>query len=447
MHNRGLKRGSIRILAVLTLLLATIGGVTGGAVVAAQEVGLIDETTYVVEATGDEIVWGDPWDFDDEISDTGDGFEIVALNAELSSLLISVLPNGLDIEESRDIVLEEFAAGTDQFATIDRGAYENISYSLDLANVGGTELGAFTLFRGGTGNTPTFAYIFIGSIQGFSDGFASSQQEITIAGDPIFDGVDGEGLQALLEANEGAALGAEVNVETPAAEDEETPQPDRGETPNADDDLKSRDRSDERTPDNDEADPTEEPDDGDDRSNGAIDGEFLDLGVVAEGEYISPQYGSELLWDDTWALHEEADEPVGSDTDDQEDFINLVWGGDGLALLGVDLIAAEGITPADMVEVWTSEPVVGDTGEVVLEDSDRNVGSVVIRETLTANSELVVVREVHLLDDGETLGVILYLANPAIVEDSLSEAQDGVELDGQPVLSVFEVEDVIEAVE
>ncbi len=82
------------------------------------------------------------------------------------------------MKDPRDIVLEAFAAGTDEVATIDRGTHENISYSLDLANVGGTELGAFTPFRGGSGNSADLRVPLHRLDPGFSDGFASSQEVI-----------------------------------------------------------------------------------------------------------------------------------------------------------------------------------------------------------------------------------------------------------------------------
>lgn len=340
----------------------------------------------------------------------------------MSSLLISVLPNGLDIEEARDIVLDEFEAGTDAFATIDCGAYENISYSLDLANIGGTELGVFTLFRGGSGNTATFAYIFISSVQGFSDGFASSQKEILISGEPIFDGVDGEGLQSQLEQNAGSAPASDDDAETPEVdEDAETLRPDEGETPDADGGLKSRDRDEQRTPGGDKADPTE---DTGDRGNGSIDDEFLELGVVEDGVYESPQFGTEITWNNDWAINENVDEPVESDTDANFDVLTL--SGELNAYLSVEIHDASEIDPADLVELWTSEAFLdeidtlgSEPDEVVLEDSGRDIGAVVILADLDDGTQIIVYREAVLVDDGDSIAIIQFI-------QIADEARDGI---------------------
>lgn len=430
---------------MLGLIVASLISTSGAKAVFAQGSGLVDDTTYVLETTGEEITWDDPWAFDDDISEVGDGYEIVALTGGLSNLLISVLPNGLDIEQARDLVLDEFQAGTDAFATIDRGAYDNISYSLDLANIGGADLGVFTLFRGGSGDVPTFAYIFIGAVQAFSDGLGSAQEEIAVAGDPIFEGVDGGGLQAQLEQNAG---------DTPERTDDSNDSND-SETPSPDDGTKTPDAGDEETPERDTSnvifDSKKTPElDEDSSQSGAdeeIDEEFIDLGVVSQGEYVSPQFGSELVWDETWLLYEDADEPVVSDEDEGTDSISLVWNDDGIALIRVELFDAQGATPAEVVEFWTSDDFLGEASEVVLEDSDRNTGGVVTLDATEDGSEIVVYREVHLLNDGETLALITYLSEPTTVEDSLLNAQDGIELDGEPILEFFDAEDVVAAVE
>lgn len=441
-----------RSLAVVLVVLVGLVSASPGAF-AAQGKGLVDDTTYVLETTGDEVTWDDPWEFDDDISETGDGYEIVALNAELSSLLISVLPNGLDIEEARDIVLDEFAAGTDEFATIDRGAYDNISYSLDLANVDGTDLGVFTLFRRGSGSTPTFAYIFISSIQGFGDGFASSQERIAIDGDPIFKGVDGDGLQTQLEQNRGSA--PDPDEDTPEPDDAETPQADDPETPEGDDGGSSTEEPDDGNIVVDLKDQTPDADPDDDSDNAAggdddIDEEFIDLGVVSQGEYVSPQFGTEISWSREWVINENVDEPVVSDEEGNLDL--LVLSDDTNTYLSIQLQEAGRVRPSDLVELWTSDDFLSrsdDSGtepdKVVLEDSGQEIGAVVVVAELEDGTRIVVYREVQLLDDGDTLAIIQCFQTVAAAEDGISSAQDSVEVDGEPVLAFFDVEDVVDA--
>lgn len=435
MEVQAVSRILIRVLVVAFLYSGPIGA-PGTNSVFAQGEGLVDDTTYVLETTGEEITWDDPWAFDADVSEVGDGYEIVALSGNFSNLLISILPNGLDIEDARDLVLEEFQAGTDAFATIDRGSYDNISYSLDAARIDGADLGAFTLFRGGSGNMPTFAYIFIGMAQGFSEDFGSAQEEISVDGDPIFDGVDGEDLERQLRDSGGNA--AERSDDVP--EDEATDDPVTSESgsseaifdlerdaPERDEDAVREDRS---TSTQDE-----------------IEEEFGDLGVISQGEYVSPQFGSELVWDDTWLLHEDAEEPVVSDEEEGTDSITLVWDDDGIALIRVELVDARGATPGDLVEYWTSEDFLGTSTDVVLEDSGRDRGGVVSLDPTEDGTEVLVYREVHLLDNRDTLGLITFLSEPPDAEDALLDAQDGIELEEEPVLDYFEADEVVEILE
>lgn len=436
MQVRGVSRVTIRVLIVLTFMCGGLIGAPGTNSAVAQGEGLVDDTTYVLETTGDEITWDDPWAFDPDVSEVGDGYEIVALSGDLSSLLISVLPNGLDIEDARDLVLDEFQAGTDAFATVDRGAYDNISYSLDAARIDGADLGVFTLFRGGSGNTPTFAYIVIGMVQGFSEDFRSAQEEITVDGDLIFDGVDGEDLERQLGNSGGnAAEQSDDSNADDVTDDPLTPESGSSEAifnverdaPELDEDAVREDRS---TSTEDE-----------------IEEEFGDLGVVSQGEYVSPQFGSELVWDDTWLLYEDTEEPVVSDEEEGTDSITLVWNDDGIALIRVELVGAQGATPGDVVGYWTSDDFLGTSTNVVLEDSGRDRGGVVTLDATEDGTEVLIYREVHLLDNGDTLGLITFLSEPPDAEDALLDAQDGIELDEESVLDYFDTEEVVEILE
>lgn len=436
MEVRGFTGVTISALVVLAFIFGGLIGAPGMNSVAAQGKGLVDDTTYVLETTGEEITWDDPWAFDEGISEVGDGYEIVALSGDFASLLISVLPNGLDIEDARDLVLDEFKSGTDAFATVDRGAYDSISYSLDVATIDGADLGVFTLFRGGSGNTPTFAYIFIGTVQGFSEDFESAQEEIAIDGDPIFEGVDGEDLERQLGDSGGnAAEQSDDSDEEEETDDPVTPESRSSEAifdleqdaPDLDEDAVRDGRS--------------------TRTEDEIEEDFGDLGVISQGEYVSPQFGSELAWDDTWLLHEDADEPVVSDEREGTDSITLVWNDDRIALIRVELIDAQGATPGDVVEYWTSDDFLDNTSEVVLEDSGRTEGGVVTLDATEEGTEVLVYREVHLLDGGDTLGLITFLAEPVDAEDALLDAQDGIELDDEAVLNVFDTDEVVEVID
>ena len=146
-------------MVALGFVFAMFGGEPGVSTAVAQET---SDTSYTLETTGDEITWDAPWEIEPDITDVSDGFEIVGFTSETSSLLISIIPNDLDLEEARDATLEGVAEVVDSFTIVERGAYENISYALDIATYkDGIDLGVFTLFRGGSGKTPTYVYVSI----------------------------------------------------------------------------------------------------------------------------------------------------------------------------------------------------------------------------------------------------------------------------------------------
>jgi hypothetical protein len=56
--------------------------------------------------------------------------------------------------------------------------------------------------------------------------------------------------------------------------------------------------------------------------------EYEDAGVLADGEYESPQFGYSVEWSDAWQLDPDYDPPVESDEDEKRDDIKLAWFGD-----------------------------------------------------------------------------------------------------------------------
>lgn len=421
---RAFQSPALRILVAVGWLAAIVG--LGGSVQsgAAQE---SSDTSYVLETTGDEITWDEPWRIEPDIEDSGDGFEVVGFSSDTSSLLISVIPNDLDIEEARDATLEVVSDDADSFTIVDRGAYENISYALDIATYDGAELGVFTLFRGGSGSTPTFVYVFIGGITSFSEGFDSAQDTFQVSGDPIFTGVEGQGLEDLLAQNSGGGGETSATEEPtePSTDDpteEATDEPGNDPTDKLNKETTSQDRDQE------------------------IDDEYVDLGVTSQGKYESPQHGTSIVWGETWALDVEASDPVISDEAQGLDGISLAWQGEGAALISVNLLPAGDAAPADFVAIWSSDEFLSDTAspdsEILLSDSGRDIGGVVLRDFLESGIEVVVYREAQLLGDGETIALITYFSEPVAIPDAISDATEEIELEGEPVLAIFDSEDV-----
>lgn len=77
-----------------------------------------------------------------------------------------------------------------------------------------------------------------------------------------------------------------------------------------------------------------------------------------------------------------------------------------------------------------------------MSESGRDIGSVVQRGDLEDGTELVIVREVQMLDDADTVVILQFIQTVEAFEEALDSAQQGVELEGEPVLSLFDIEEI-----
>lgn len=184
------RSGSVLTLTVLlTLLLGLLPGPGHQAMAQSRD-------SYTFDSNDKVLEWQNPWVNDPANNSNDQDVEFVVLNSDVAVLLVGTIPSALDIEDGRDLILDEFAKGLDDYTTIDRGAYDEFSYSLDQGTLDGAPFGIFTLFRGGEGGAPTEILIFLGLASVFADGFESAQTDISLDGDALFNGVDGEGLEA-----------------------------------------------------------------------------------------------------------------------------------------------------------------------------------------------------------------------------------------------------------
>ncbi len=377
-------------------------------------------------AGGQSLTWDGEWVLDDELTYAEDGLESVTLTQGVSLFSVLGLPNDIDLDEARDIYLDSLIDEVGGATTIDRGSYGSVSYSLDLVSLEGFDFGIFTLFRAGSGSTPTFAYIFFSEEAAFASQFASAQDAFRLDGAPIYDGVDGAGLQAQLEAvvndSQGVPDDSEDRsdvepVDETALDPGEVDAPD-GESAGG---LKSG---------RDDAAPVDDPDDEDTQTDAA---------------YVSPQYGSELDWGSSWQLDPEADPPTTSDTDLGVDSLALLPV-DGGGFMSVTFIDAGETGVPDLVEVWESSDFVADTAfsadaEVVLADSSRTVGSMVLRDFLEDGTELVVIREAY-LGEGNVMVVVQLSTTPDSLAPVMTSAQDEITLDGESILAFFSIDEI-----
>lgn len=398
---------------------------------------------------GQTITWGDDWEMDEESASSDGGVESVLFFRGSSVLSVLTVPNDFDLNEARDIFLDSFLVAVGESVTIDRGSYGQVSYSLDLVNSDGFESGVFTLFRAGSGTTPTFAYVFFTGVSEFADEFLSAQSAFLLDGEGLFDGVEGQGLQDLLAANAGSAPPAPAGQDADPAD-----QPDETVVP-ADETVEE--------PDN-----TLEPEDS---SNGAGSGpeglkdrgsdvdpvangpdDPAGTGLVDDSTFVSPWYGAELRWDGGWEVNVDREPFVIESGDGGIDYIALRWTGDGASFLTVSFVPRDGNDPATLLDLWQTDDFLADMnihpdGGIVLAEGTDAIAAIVIRNFTDDGAEFFLYREARYDEERESVVLFNFTTVPGLAEPSLAAAQTGIELDDEPVLEFFTVEEILDALQ
>jgi len=220
---------------------------------------------------------------------------------------------------------------------------------------------------------------------------------------------------------------------TPEAD--ETPEVDATEepevTPEGDDDA---------TP---EADATEEADEAD----------TAFPGLVAEGEYESPQYGTEITWTDAWLVDESRDEPILSNEDTGVDTVFLTDAATERTIIYMTVEELASSDPEDILDRITAEGYNEDVfgvdpdSEVLLADSTADSAAILVVDD-SGPDPLVILMEVHALNDEGLVAFVDFRAYASdIDEDVLTALEEDLEIEGQPGLTVFTVDEILTELE
>lgn len=209
----------VRLVLLLSFVFAGLLSGSGAGSAVAQA----SATSYDSPATGASVRTTGPWTIDTASIESSSDMEMLLLYGQYDGMVVSFLPAGTDLVMARDIFLQEFSSVFGTFIPIDRGAYGNVSYSLDITSSEGIEFGVFSLFLGQRASGYVEYYLYFGPVLYFEQGFASAQQNVTVNGVPVFEGVEGGGLQDLLTANAGVT-GASTDVPSGNVVDSNAPQ-------------------------------------------------------------------------------------------------------------------------------------------------------------------------------------------------------------------------------
>lgn len=386
---------AIRMMCVVAFLVAGVVGSPGLTAAAAQSSGI-----YVSQMTGAEVDATGSWTYLDELTDAGSDYEFVGLQSDFSIAAVAFFPGSANLELARDAFLDGFASEQD-LIPIDRGAYGQVSYSLDLASVDGIEMGVFTVFQGSLLEGYAVLSVYMAPISFFASGMSSAQDSITLDGTPLFEGVDPAGLQDLLEPNAGAS-GGQTDVSPPVENESETGRGGQG-----------TDLSD-----------------------------YEELGLVSESEYVSPQHDVEVVWDDNWYFDDSADDPISSDASSGFDSISITWTGEAYVVTYIDILESEGFAPEDYVEYWLSDEfastVLDADAEILLEESSDSSGAVLYRDYLEDGTEISMLREATCLDRRcDLMATTMMIGLPETFGDAYADAEDGIEVDGDALFTTF----------
>lgn len=239
----------------------------------------------------------------------------------------------------------------------------------------------------------------------------------------------------------------EAPQETPTEVAQPTPEEEDEDDFDPDEDLNvSETGSRGRIPQDDED--VEDPDE-DDR--GSTRGDSVDaeeLGLVADDEYVSPQHDIDVLWDDRWEFDPSLSDPIGSDTESGIDWVVLTWlDGDGIFEIAIGV--EPDFEPEIMVDYWQSDEYLEGMPsgtEVLLAESSRDRGAVLLLVP-DDDMDLVYYQEAVCLDRRcETFAFVYVTSTPADAADAIADAEEGVEVAGEPSTGTFSTREIRRAI-
>lgn len=167
-------------------------------------------------------------------------------------------------------------------------------------------------------------------------------------------------------------------------------------------------------------------------------------------------FGRLIEWnDEVWVFVPEHKEDILSDFDNKFDEIALHSNfGSGDAWLAITVFEPDLVTPDEYMDYWTSGDFVADeeesnqgvTVEVLATRSRNGNAAMVVRYIDAEGKELVLVRQVSVIETGETVLVSMF-APPEEVQELFELTLSDVTIDDQPVFSVISVSQLARALE
>lgn len=204
---------------------------------------LAQSQTIQSSLTGVTITYAAPYVLQEDGRFLDDSMETMMFLGAADVLAMGFMSPLIDLNGARDILLESLFGETGSAATIDRGDYSGVSYSLDMLNIDGMEMGVFSLFMNQRSHGFSEFYIFLAPPAFFGTAMQTAQNSFTINGGPLMDGVDAIAMGNMVTANIGITGGSAVTdvtdvtdntSETTSTTQTDTTQTDTGESADGD---------------------------------------------------------------------------------------------------------------------------------------------------------------------------------------------------------------------
>lgn len=175
-------------------------------------------------------------------------------------------------------------------------------------------------------------------------------------------------------------------------------------------------------------------------------------GLVADGEYESPLYGTSISWTDAWIIDESLNEPIGSNEDRGYDWINLINAGRWSTNIYITIERSSSSDPDEILDMITGEGYNEDVlgidpdSNLLRADSTGDAAAILIVDE-SGDEPLVVLMEVHPLRSGLVAFIDVRAVASAIDEDVLTALVEDLEINSQPGLTVMTVDEVLAELE
>ena len=133
--------------------------------------------------------------------------------------------------------------------------------------------------------------------------------------------------------------------------------------------------------------------------------DWEELGLVSETEWVSPQYGTRISWDDSWSVMFAKGDAIVSFEDDIDSISLTTAELDAEVYVSVLDPTPERSTPQDWIDRWTSSEFLTQTGgqrslTVIDSQVSDTTASVIVLATTWYGDEYIVIYDVYVPQDG-----------------------------------------------